>query len=334
MAQLSIIEEVKDIARDVDNYILSHMNISLKNLHDASLHYIINGGKRLRPFLVIKSYNIFNKDNIDIILPIAAAIELTHNFTLIHDDIMDDDDYRHGVPTVHKSYNIPLAILAGDLLIVKAFHLITENSVNVGLDKDKAIQIVKRLAESCMAISIGQVLDISLAKNNKFPSISEYIEMIKKKTGVLFETAAEIGALAGGASMKDLKNLREYGMNIGIAFQLVDDLIGVAGDSTLTRKPVGNDIREGKKTLPILLALDRVSKDDKERILKVFGNKSATISAIKDVVSIIINSKIDELVRLEARNYIESALRSIQEYKDNNASSLRGLASFIVERML
>jgi geranylgeranyl diphosphate synthase type I len=334
MVQINIMDEIKDIARVVDDYILTHMNVNLKSLHDASLHYIINGGKRLRPFLAIKSYSIFNKDNMDVILPIAVAIELTHNFTLIHDDIMDNDNYRHGVPTVHKAYSMPLAILAGDLLIVKAFHLITENSVNAGLDNDKAINIIKRLAESCMAISIGQVLDISFAKNDKFPSINEYIEMIKMKTGALFEVSAEIGAIAANASMKDIKNLKEYGMNIGIAFQLIDDLIGVAGDSALTKKPVGNDIKEGKKTLPLLLALERVSKEEREHILSVFGNKHATNSAIKHAIEIIINSKIDELVRLEAKNYVDNALASIQEYKDSNVSLLKGLATFVVERML
>ena len=123
-------------------------------------------------------------------------------------------------------------------------------------------------------------------------------------------------------------------MNIGIAFQLVDDLIGVAGDSTLTKKPVGNDIREGKKTLPLLLALERVSKEEREHILSVFGNKRATNSAVKHAVEIIIKSKIDELVRLEAKNYIDNALASIQEYKDSNVSILKGLAMFVVERML
>ncbi|GIU72203.1 MAG: serralysin [Candidatus Nitrosocaldaceae archaeon] len=332
MVQISLMEEIKNIAKVVDDYIVNNIKGEPEQLYKASLHYIINGGKRLRPFLTIKSANIFN-GKLDITLPIASAIEITHNFTLIHDDIMDNDEERHGVPTVHKAYDLPLAILAGDLLIVKAFHFITNNAILAGLDRDIAIEISKKLAESCVDVSEGQVLDITFAKNKDFPSIDEYIHMIKKKTGALFKVACEIGALSANASDKDVKNLADYGMNIGIAFQLVDDLIGVAGDPSKTKKPVGNDIREGKKTLPILLAMNK-DKSIKEEILTVFGNKDAFNGSIKHVVELITNAGIDDEVRKEAKSYVKKALDNIKEYQGPDAHSLRVLAEFVVERTL
>lgn len=331
MVQTSLMEEIKAIAKTVDDYILANIKGKPESLYNASLYYIVNGGKRLRPFLTIKSADMLN-GNLKIVLPIASAIEITHNFTLIHDDIMDNDESRHGVPTVHKAYDLPLAILAGDLLIVKAFHFILEDAVKAGLDVDKAVKISKRLAESCISVSEGQVLDITFAKNKKFPSSAQYIEMIKKKTGALFEVSCEVGAIASGTSMQDIKNLANYGMNIGIAFQLVDDLIGVAGDPSLTRKPVGNDIREGKKTLPILLAMKKVDKETQREILKVFGNREASNDSIRKIVDIIIDAGIDNEVRGRAKMYVDQALDSIKAYKD--AYSLRALAEFIVERTL
>ena len=333
MVQTSLIEEIKSVAKMVDDYIINNIKGNPDSLYKASLHYIVNGGKRLRPFLTIKSASIFDK-NMDIILPIASAIEITHNFTLIHDDIMDNDESRHNVPTVHKAYDLPLAILAGDLLIVKAFHFITNDAVNAGLDKSIAIDISKRLVESCIAVSEGQVLDITFAKNKEFPSTDQYIDMIKKKTGALFEVSSAIGALASNASIDDVRNLSRYGMNIGIAFQLVDDLIGVAGDPSLTMKPVGNDIREGKKTLPILLAMKKVDESAKREIIEVFGNTDADNGSIKHVVDIIINAGIDDEVRRAARSYVDQALDSIKAYQGSDAYALRALAEFVVERTL
>ncbi len=333
MVQTSLMAEIKATAKMIDNYIIANIKGEPESLYNASLHYIVNGGKRLRPFLTIKSASIFI-DKLDMILPIASAIEITHNFTLIHDDIIDNDELRHNVPTVHKAYDLPLAILAGDLLIVKAFHFIIEDAIRAGLDKSIAIEISKRLAESCIAVSEGQVLDITFAKKKEFPSTEQYIDMIKKKTGALFEVSAEIGALAAGANREDIKLLANYGMNLGIAFQLVDDLIGVAGDPSLTMKPVGNDIREGKKTLPILLAMNKVDKEIQQEILEVFGNKQTGNGSIKHIVDIIINTGIDDEVRRTAKSYVDQALDSIKEYQGSDVYVLRALAEFVVERTL
>lgn len=331
MVQISIIEEIKRVAKIVDDYIIASVKSDSDILEKASLHYIVNGGKRLRPFLTITSNTLFN-GKMDIILPLAAALEITHNFTLIHDDIMDNDESRHGVVTVHKAYGLPAAILAGDLLIVKAFHLIVE-SAKAGLDENKALRIIENLAKTCIDISEGQMVDISLANDKTFSSMNYYIKMISKKTGVLFKSACEIGALAGDANEDDIKNLADYGMNIGIAFQLIDDLIGVAGDPSLTKKPVGNDIREGKKTLPILLAMNNVNENEKREMLQVFGKKDAKNEEINNVVNIIVNSGIDTQVRKEARRYMDIALHSISKY-DSRAYPLRALAEFVVERKL
>ncbi len=268
-------------------------------------------------------------------LPVAAAIEMIHNFTLVHDDIMDNDEVRHNVPTAHKYYGLPLAILAGDILFMKAFQSITVFGAKAGLPDDAIVQLIARLTRSCVDVSEGQALDVDMASSSKFSSGSQYINMIGKKTAALFETSCELGALCAQTSKSDADNMARFGRNLGIAFQLVDDLIGVAGDPKITKKPVGNDIREGKKTLPILLAIKKAKGEDKDKILGVFGTKNATDSELKEAVSILVSVGVDREVRHMARFYATKAIDTIKTYRDSKAKrALQSLANFVVERTL
>lgn len=318
----------------VDEFILSLLEGKPKELYLASSHYIKSGGKRLRPFLAIKSCELLG-GSVEKALPVAAAIEMIHNFTLVHDDIMDNDEVRHDVPTVHRSYGLPLAILAGDILVMKAFQSITAYGSKAGLPDDVIVHLVDRLIESCIDVSEGQALDVGMASSSKFFSGSQYINMIGKKTAALFETSCELGALCSQTSRSDVESLARFGRNLGTAFQIVDDLIGVAGDPKVTKKPVGNDIREGKKTLPILIALKKAKSEDRDKILKVFGVKNVTDSELKEAVNVLVNSGVDREVRNMARFYATKAIDSIKGYKDSKAKrALQSLADFVVERTL
>src|SRR5918993_883047 len=211
---------IKNSIHKINNYFLSFLSGEPAELYEASAHYIRSGGKRLRPIMVIKSCEMFGGSQEDA-LPAASAVELIHNFSLVHDDIMDNDDLRHGKPTVHKNFGLPLAILSGDLLFSQEYNFPTEN---------------------------------------------EYIQMIAKKTAALFEVSCSLGALSSkNFTEKDVNNMADFGKNSGIAFQLIDDLIGISGNTKETGKAVGNDIREGKKTYPILLSINKASEMERSQ---------------------------------------------------------------------
>ena len=330
----SLRSDFDGIATRATDFILSSLHGHPAELYDASSFYITSGGKRLRPFMVIKSCEMFGGKEIHAI-PAAAAVELIHNFSLIHDDIMDNDDVRHGVSTVHKQYGVPLALLAGDVLFSKAFQILSSSGTNLGIGKDAVSEMVLRLATACISVCEGQAIDTGMAGSEIIPSIELYLDMIRKKTAALFEVSCALGVLCTVASEKDVENLSQFGLNTGIAFQLIDDLMGVAGDPKLTGKAVGNDIREGKKTYPILLAIKSADRNDKNKIMKVYGYKNSSEADLQNAVNIICSLGIGSEVRAIARGHMEKALESLTFYPDTDAkSALESSARFIVERSL
>jgi len=335
MKASSIKSELDSNASAVNEFILRSLEGKPKELYQASSHLIRSGGKRLRPFMVIKSCEMLGGTQ-KRALPAAAAVELVHNFTLVHDDIMDNDEMRHGTETVHRYYGMPLAILSGDILFSKSFQLITFNGRKIGIPDNDITNMVAQLSRACTQICEGQATDIGYASSSKFPKDDDYIKMIRKKTAALFEVSCALGALcAPNHSEEDVENLSLFGRNIGIAFQLVDDLIGVVGDPKLTGKAAGNDIREGKKTYPILLALKCAKGEDKDKILKVFGSKNSSNADIKEAVRIISDIGIEQDVRNTARKHMNDALKALESHGDSDAKrSLQFSADFVVGRSL
>ena len=325
-----MISTLPETAKIVNKYIGVKLDGKPSDLYSASSHLIVNGGKRLRPYLVIKSCQMLG-GSIKNTLPAAAAIEMIHNFTLVHDDIMDNDEMRHGVPTVHTKFGMPLAILAGDVLFSKAFETISVDNVR---DKTASSLLVARLAKACVDVCEGQVLDIKLAEGKKIPTKSEYIKMIEKKTSALFEVSCAMGAICAGMKEKDISNLASFGRNLGVAFQITDDYIGVLGDPKITKKPVGNDLREGKKSLPILLAIQKADKKSKRIILDVFGNPKATKKQITDAVYAMRSLEIEKDVRNEALRYAEKAIKSLESYSGTAKKEMISLLDFVVKRSL
>ncbi|MCP8316751.1 MAG: polyprenyl synthetase family protein, partial [archaeon] len=256
---MSLIEQLEASASQVNDYIYSLLGGKPKVLYDASSHLIRTGGKRLRPFLVIKSCEIFDKD-IKKAIPAAAALELIHNFTLVHDDIMDHDLMRHNAPTVHAKYGVPLAIVAGDVLFAKAFESIVLGMQETNMEESIIVRVLVLAVKSSIKVCEGQVKDFRMASGKRFYSKETYFDMIQSKTATLFEAACRIGSIIGGAGKEDEKFMANFGKYLGLAFQLVDDVRGIAGDPKLIGKPVGSDLREGKKTHVLSLAL-RLAND-------------------------------------------------------------------------
>lgn len=321
---------LKQTAGLVNRYLGSRLSGRPEELYKASSHLIINGGKRLRPYLVIKSCQMLGGTPKDA-MPAAAAIEMIHNFTLVHDDIMDNDEMRHGVPTVHTKFGMPLAILAGDVLFSKAFETVSINNLPYAL---VSARVVAKLAEACVNVCEGQVLDIKMAKGKRIPSKSDYIKMVEKKTSALFEVSCAMGAICANAKRKDIDNLASFGRNLGVAFQITDDFIGVLGDPKITKKPVGNDLREGKKSLPILLAIQKADPKSKRKILKAFGNPKATKKQIGEAIQVMHALGIEKDVREEALRYADRAKRSLFPYTNAGKRELVSLLDFVVKRSL
>jgi len=320
-------KQIEQNAKTVNKYLDSKLKGSPKKLYDAAGHLIVNGGKRLRPYMVIRSCQIL-KGKVSNAMPAASAVEMIHNFSLVHDDIMDNDEMRHGVPTVHKKFGIPIAILAGDVLFSKAFQVIT----NSKLSSSATTHLVSRLSKACVDICEGQLLDIKMAEEKKIPSQTEYITMIGKKTAALFDVSCAMGAICATNKPKDISNLSSFGRNLGIAFQITDDLIGVMGDPKITKKPVGNDLREGKKSLPILMAIKLAKGNDKKIILKAFGNSKISRKDLNKAVEVIRSLGIEQNVRRQALKYAEKAEKSLARYSGYAKVELISLLEFVVKR--
>jgi len=316
-------------AKEVNKFLNTKLKGDPKILYDAAGHLIVNGGKRLRPFMVIKSCQILGGKTSNA-MAAASAVEMVHNFTLVHDDIMDNDEMRHGVPTVHKKFGMSVAILAGDVLFSKAYQIIS----NSKLSPSATNQITSRLAKACVEVCEGQIFDIKMAEEKRIPTQSEYIKMIGKKTAALFDVSCAMGAICATNKPQDISNLSSFGKNLGIAFQITDDLIGVMGDPKITKKPVGNDLREGKKSLPILMAINAAKGKNKKIILKAFGNPKASKNDLSNAVEVIRSLGIEENVRNQALKYADRAEKDLAKYSGQAKKELMDLLDFVVRRSL
>ena len=320
-------KQIENNAKIVNKYLNSKLNGNPKKLYDAAGHLIVNGGKRLRPYMVIRSCQILGGKSSTAMIS-ASAVEMVHNFTLVHDDIMDNDEMRHGVPTVHKKFGMPIAILAGDVLFSKAFQIISESK----LSPNANAHLISKLAKACVDVCEGQLLDIKMADEKRIPTEAEYITMIGKKTAALFDVSCAMGAICATNKPKDISNLSTFGRNLGIAFQITDDLIGVMGDPKVTKKPVGNDLREGKKSLPILMAIKLAKGNEKKIILKAFGNSKISKKDLNRAVEVIRSLGIEEKVRNQALKYAEKSEKSLTKYKGTAKVELVALLDFVVKR--
>ncbi|MBT8171562.1 polyprenyl synthetase family protein [Candidatus Bathyarchaeota archaeon] len=299
----------KFIAKVVD------LNREPHPLYNASRHIIDAGGKRLRPFLVLKSCKIVNGNEKDAI-PTAAALELLHTFTLIHDDIMDQDNKRRGVPSVHTRWGVPIAINAGDLLFAKVFETITKYTSNEKIEPKRIIQILKEISEATIILCEGQTRDM-LFEEKEIISPEEYFEMIKGKTAALFKTAARCGGILGEGTKKQVDNLGLFGHYLGMAFQIIDDILALTADEKVLKKPVGNDIREGKRTLMVIYALETASENQRKEILTTLGKKNSSVEQIQTTIKLIDLLGGIEYAKTIAQEYIRKSKEALDIFPDS-----------------
>ncbi len=299
---------LQEAARLVDSYILENVRGEPAKLYEAALHLIRAGGKRLRPAVVLASAEACGAPR-EKALPFAAAVEVLHTFTLIHDDIMDRDEVRRGVPTVHVVWGEPMAITAGDLLFAKAFELLLQ-ARDRGVPLEDVVEACRILAEASRVIAEGQALDMDF-ETRETVTVDEYLEMISKKTAALFKASALLGAVAASAPRQVREKLAEYGWRMGMAFQIIDDILGIIGEEKELGKPVYSDIREGKKTLPIIYALEHLDPKDREKLRSILGKRDAPQTELAMAAELVKSSgAIDYSYRL-AMEYVEAALDSL-----------------------
>ncbi|WP_131159747.1 polyprenyl synthetase family protein [Aeropyrum pernix] len=314
----------------IDHYIMDFMSITPDRLSGASLHLIKAGGKRLRPLITLLTARMLGGLEAEArAVPLAASIETAHTFSLIHDDIMDRDEVRRGVPTTHVVYGDDWAILAGDTLHAAAFKMIAD-SREWGMSPEQAYRAFKVLSEAAIQISRGQAYDM-LFEETWDVDVADYLNMVRLKTGALIEAAARIGAVAAGAGSEIEKMVGEVGMNAGIAFQIRDDILGVIGDPKVTGKPVYNDLRRGKKTLLVIYA---VKKAGRREVVDLIGPK-ASEDDLKRAASIIVDSGALDYAESKARFYVGRARDILSRVPAVDAESkelLNLLLDYIVER--
>ena len=300
-----------------------------ETLYDP-LRYVLNsGGKRIRPVMIMYSCEAAGGKAEDA-LNAGVAIEMLHNFTLVHDDIMDNADTRRGNPTVHKKWNDNVAILTGDHLIGMAYSYLLKTK------SDRLDEIVKTFTEGIIEVCEGQSFDKEY-EDRKDVTLDEYMMMISKKTAKMLETSAVVGALIGNGSNELVENVRNYAANIGLAFQIQDDLLDITADETEFGKKIGGDLVEGKKTYLLIKAMEVVSeKKDRSKILNIVNKTGLSpddTEAISEIKSIYNNYGVIESAQKEIERYTELAYSNLNNLPDSESKeNLRWFAEMLMGR--
>ena len=250
-------ELLKKVNEALDNLVYDRQPASL---YDPIKYVLSIGGKRVRPVLTMLSYNLYKDDPLSIMSQ-AIGLETYHNFTLLHDDLMDHADMRRGHETVHKKWDANRAILSGDTMLLQAFERVED------CDPAKLPAVFKVFIQTTLEIGEGQQLDVEFETRNDVTE-DEYIEMIRLKTSVLLACACKVGAIMADAPAEDIENIYTFGEKLGLAFQLQDDLLDVYGDPAVFGKNIGGDITSNKKTYMLINAVNRANPVQREQLMK------------------------------------------------------------------
>ncbi|GGK73154.1 polyprenyl synthetase family protein [Rufibacter glacialis] len=295
----------------------------------APIRYMMElGGKRVRPLLTVLGAYLFHDEVEKAIMP-AIGVEVFHNFTLMHDDIMDNAPLRRGNATVHEKWNTNTAILSGDVMLVRAYEFF------LGIEPKKLPTALKLFSTCAAQVCEGQQLDMNF-ETRQDVQIEEYLHMIRLKTAVLLGFSLELGALINNAAAEDARHLKEFGINMGIAFQLRDDLLDVYGDQAKFGKRVGGDILSDKKTYLLLTALERSSATQRKELVKWQSKtkpetEQQKVEAVKEIYD---GLNIQSITQNQINHYFQKGLHHLNEVNALNSKKelLRLLAIQLIER--
>lgn len=317
---------IAEYSADVESAIrsLEFPGGNLESLYGPIAYGLSAGGKRLRPVILLMGADAFGEAAGKALTP-AVGIETFHNFTLLHDDVMDRSDVRRGRPTVHKKYGENAAILSGDTMLTLATEYVTD------VDDDKLRKVLKTFDDMAIKVYEGQALDMDFETSDK-TSLPEYMQMIEGKTGSLLGASAKIGAIIGGAGEKDADLMYDFGMAIGVAFQIQDDLLDTFGDPTTFGKPIGGDILNSKKTY---LYLSGISEHpDYADALRAAMNMAPGESKIKTVTRLYEKLGIKESAAKAVAHYSSKAMTSLKKTSlgDEEKEAFKKLAEKLIGR--
>ena len=324
---MNLKEKIAIRAKPIDKTLQHYLKIrEPTKLYEASAHIPLAGGKRLRPVMALITCDMVGGDSEKAIL-FATALETIHNFTLVHDDVMDDDDLRHGVAACHTIYGLSTAILAGDTLFAYAFEMITDSDIDDNIKAD----LVKNVAYVVRKIAEGQQMDINFEDEETVES-KNYLEMIRLKTSILFGAAAYGGARIGGTNENEARELEKMATNVGLGFQIWDDYLDATASEDVLGKPSGSDIRQGKRTLLVIEALNRANSEQRKRLLEILDSENNDDDII-EAVKIMDDCGALKECHKQANQYLEGARKILLKYPKSEARTLfEELLEYMVTR--
>ncbi|MFN4121793.1 MAG: polyprenyl synthetase family protein [Flavobacteriales bacterium] len=298
-----------------------------KELYEPIRYTLDLGGKRMRPILLLLACEMFNGNKEDA-LQQALAIEVFHNFTLLHDDIMDQAPLRRNKPTVFKKWNENIAILSGDVMFVESCQLMIANS------GEKVHQIMKVFFEAAIEVCEGQQWDMNFENANDV-SVNAYLHMIELKTAALLGGALQIGALMGDATIEQSNWIKHFGRNIGVAFQLMDDVLDCYGDPALVGKQTGGDIKANKKTYLLIRTIEKASPEDHAKLTELMQPMHYNEQKVREVMNLYARYGVKEEAELIMQQYFNQAIEQLEKIgrDDNRAKQIiRNFAESLMKR--
>jgi octaprenyl-diphosphate synthase len=306
----------------VNALILKRADSHVEMVPELARYLIEAGGKRLRPMLTVAAATLFGRAG-GAQINFAAAVEFMHNATLLHDDVVDESELRRGRPAARMIWGNQASVLVGDFLLGQAFMMMVETG---------DIEALGVLSKAATIIAEGEVFQLAKARDIT-TTAADYDQVIRAKTATLFEAAAEVGAMAGGADMAGRNALRDYGRELGLAFQLVDDVLDYRGERDAMGKNTGDDLREGKMTLPVILALERANPAERETIATALGRAEAGEAALTQVLAIM--NRYGTLAQTldKAQGHVRLAREALRPLPASTMRTLLGdIAEFYVAR--
>jgi len=309
-----VAKELQMVEQSLKQAIRSREN----TLSDIAAHLILGGGKRVRPMVALLAFLAFGGKKIREIVEIATAIELIHTATLLHDDIIDGAETRRGKESAYRKYGLKSTLVAGDFLFIKAFEFAGKFDETV----------VQWTADACALLTEGEMLQ-GRFNRNRAVTLDNYVEIVSRKTASLFQTGAKVGAYLAGANAEMVEETERYGLNMGIAFQMIDDILDIVGHPTLLGKPTGMDLRDGNPSLPIILALE----DDQNSVRRVFESRHPTEAQVDGALAALKRSCVIEQAKVISKQYAEQALTSVRKIPPSRyRNGLNTLVQLIVDR--
>jgi len=296
-----------------------------EGLYEPIAYVLEEGGKRLRPLLVLMSYNLFKEDVDNALIP-AVGLEIFHNFTLLHDDIMDKADMRRNKATVHKKWNENTAILSGGAMMIKSFQFFYDLPLNI------QSEVLKTFTQTALEVCEGQQYDMNFETREDVP-VSEYMEMIRLKTAVLLAAAMKIGAQIAEAKKEDTELLYEVGIKMGLAFQLQDDYLDVYGDTKVFGKKIGGDIASNKKTFLLISALNLANENQKKNLLYLLYKSNDREEKVKQVTDLYNIIGVQDITKRKLQELTEESLNLLKKVSEQeNISSIKNLIIKLLNR--